>query len=159
MLHFRRETSNHLIMKINWGYKIAAVYLLFVTGILYLVFRATKEHYDLVTEDYYGAELKYQTVIDQKARVAALSAPPKVGVEDGSLLVQLPAEFNGKTCTGELYLYCPSDERNDLRRSFRVTNAVFSLTLPGDVEGLFDIKLSWSSNGETYYHEQKEFFN
>lgn len=146
-------------MKWSWGHKIAAVYLLFVAGMLTLVYRATQEDYDLVTEDYYGAELKYQTVIDQKARVAHLSAPPQVAVADGKLQVQLPAEFNGKATEGELYLYCPSDDRNDLRRNFSITEGGFSLQLPPTIKGLFEIKLSWKSGGQTYFHEQKEFFN
>ena len=146
-------------MKISWGHKIAGVYLIFVAGMLTLVYRATQEDYDLVTEDYYGAELKYQTVIDQKARAAHLSAPPKVTVASGKLHIELPAEFEGKRTEGELYLYCPADDRNDLRRSFFISEGSFSLQLPPTIKGLFEIKLSWNSGGETYFHEQKEFFN
>lgn len=146
-------------MKISWGYKIAAVYILFVIGILYLVYRASNEDYDLVTEDYYGAELKYQTVIDQKERVARLSTPPQMAVNDGKLQVQLPSEFDGKPTEGELYLYCPADDRNDLRRNFNITEGAFSLKLPATIKGLFEIKLTWKADGQTYFHEQKEFFN
>jgi hypothetical protein len=146
-------------MKISWGSGIAAVYLLFVAGILYLVYRATQEEYDLVTEDYYGAELKYQNVIDQKERVARLSAPPHVSVAGRKLVVQFPSEFSGKVAEGELYLYCPSDDRNDLRRNFTINEGAFSLQLPPTIKGLFEVKLSWKSGGETFFHEQKEFFN
>jgi hypothetical protein len=145
-------------MKISWGYKIAGVYLLFVVGMLYLVYRANKESNDLVIEDYYGAELKYQNVIDQKDRVAHLSAPPQVTTLGNKLVIQLPAEFNGKVTTGELYLYCPADKRNDLRRNFSITEGAFSLQLPATIKGLFEVKLSWAAGGKTYYHEQKEFF-
>lgn len=145
-------------MKISWGYRIAAVYILFVIGILYLVYRANNENFDLVTEDYYGEELKYQNVIDQKNRVAQLSAPPKINVEGGKLLVTLPSEFDGKTTEGELYLYCPSDQKNDLRRPFSVTNGAFALSLPPKINGLYEVKLSWQAEGTTYFHEQKEFF-
>lgn len=146
-------------MKISWGYKIAGVYLLFVAGILTLVYNAVQEDYDLVTEDYYGAEIKYQTVIDQKARVSALSTPPQVRIEGRKLVVQLPPEFNGKATSGELYLYCPADDGKDLRRNFTVSNGAFALPLPQTVKGLFEIKLSWQQGGQTYFHEQKEFFN
>lgn len=146
-------------MKLSWGHKIAGVYLFFVAGMLTLVYRATQQDYDLVTEDYYGAELKYQAVIDQKARTAHLSAPPQIRVQEGRLLVQLPAEFRDKATEGELYLYCPANDRNDLRRTFNITENAFSLPLPATIKGLFQIKLSWKSGGQTYFHEQKEFFN
>ncbi|RPD47358.1 FixH family protein [Paracnuella aquatica] len=145
-------------MKINWGHRIAGVYILFVIGILYLVYRANNEEHDLVTEDYYGEELKYQSVIDQKDRVARLSAPPKMEVSGGKLLVSFPTEFDGTLTEGELYLYCPSNQGNDLRRSFSVTNGAFALQLPNDIQGLYDIKLTWKSGGKTYFQEQKQFF-
>jgi hypothetical protein len=145
-------------MKISWGYRIAAVYILFVIGILYLVYRANNEDFDLVTEDYYGEELKYQTVIDQKDRMARLSAPPSVEVSGGKLLVTFPAEFDNAVTEGELYLYCPSDDRNDLRRTFSINNGAFALQLPPAIQGLYDIKLTWKSGGKTYFQEQKHFF-
>ena len=51
------------------------------------------------------------------------------------------------------------DERNDLRRNFNVSNAAFALPLPENIKGLFEVKLSWQQGGQTYFHEQKEFFN
>ena len=47
-------------MKLNWGYKIAIFYILFVVGIVFLVFKASNQKVDLVTADYYGEEVRYQ---------------------------------------------------------------------------------------------------
>ena len=44
------------------------VYLAFVAGMGFLVFKASNQEFDLVTKDYYEQELKYQQVIDQSAR-------------------------------------------------------------------------------------------
>ena len=63
-------------MKISWGYKIAGAYLLFVAGIMFLVYKANNETYDLVTENYYEEELKFQNVIDKKQRASSLSIVP-----------------------------------------------------------------------------------
>ena len=63
--HFSDRDIKTLIMKLSWGHKIAATYLVFVAGMVFLVFKANNEKFDLVTKDYYGAELKYQEVIDQ----------------------------------------------------------------------------------------------
>ena len=59
-------------MKLSWGYKIAFVYIIFVAGIGFLVFKASSQKFDLVTKDYYDQELKYQEVIDQAANTAML---------------------------------------------------------------------------------------
>lgn len=94
-------------MRISWGYKILVFYLSFVVGMLFLVFKANSESFDLVTENYYEAELKYQDVIDQKGAVLELSAPPKITQTVNSVSIQLPKEFAGKNVQGEVYLYCP----------------------------------------------------
>ena len=62
-------------MKLSWGYKITLVYIAFVAGMGFLVFKASSQKFDLVTKDYYEQELKYQQVIDQAANSSRLSEP------------------------------------------------------------------------------------
>lgn len=145
-------------MKISWAYKILIVYLLFVGGILFLVFKANQQHFDLVTENYYEAEVKYQDVIDQKQRAAALSAPPEFQYHGHQLRIQFPSDFSGKILQGEFYLYRPSDATRDFRQSFTVSDNHYSIDLPVSVSGLYDIKLSWQAGGQTYFVEKKKFF-
>jgi hypothetical protein len=145
-------------MKISWGYKIAAAYITFVIGILFLVYQANSQTFDLVTEDYYGEELKFQNVIDQRQRASELSASPQVSYAAGELKVALPAEFGGKEVKGEVYLYRPSDARKDIRKPFSVTGTDCRVLLPGGLSGMYDIKLTWRSEGKAFYHEQKIFF-
>lgn len=145
-------------MKISWAYKILVVYLAFVLGIMFLVFKANSERYDLVTDNYYEAEVKYQDVIDQKQRVANLSTPPEISYDGHQLRIQFPADFTGKILQGELYLYRPSDEQKDFRQSFTVSDNQYTVQLPATVAGLYDIKLSWQAGGQTYFLEKKKFF-
>jgi hypothetical protein len=145
-------------MKISWAYIILAVYLAFVGGILFLVFKANGEKYDLVTENYYEAEVKYQNVIDQKQRVANLSTQPEITYNGTDVQVVFPSEFAGKVVQGEIYLYCPSNAQKDLRQAFTVSNNQYTLKLPASISGLYDIKLSWQAGGQTYFLEQKKFF-
>ena len=44
----------------NWGYKIMFVYLLFVVGMLTLVYKCTQQNTELVADNYYDQEVKYQ---------------------------------------------------------------------------------------------------
>ena len=145
-------------MKISWAYKILIVYLMFVAGIMFLVFKANGERYDLVTENYYEAEVKYQDVIDQKQRVAALSAQPEISYDGRKLRIQFPPEFTGKILQGELYLYRPSDAQKDIRQSFTISDNQYTMEVPAGVSGMYDIKLSWQAGGQTYFMEKKKFF-
>jgi len=145
-------------MRISWGYKIAAVYVLFVVGIMFLVFKANNQHFDLVTSDYYEQELKYQRVIDDKQNVANLSAPLRLDHTKNSLTVYFPADFTGESISGEAYLYCPSDAKKDRKEKIEISGLEYKWQLPGSLSGLYEIKLSWKANGKSFYHEEKVYF-
>lgn len=145
-------------MKINWGYKILIVYVAFVIGIMFLVFKANQQKFDLVTPNYYEAELKFQNVIDQKQRVAELSSQPKISHSVNSVSIQLPDEFLNKEVKGEVYLYCPSDASKDIKTGFTTKRGLIEMFLHKDLSGVYDLKLSWQADGKSYYNEQRIFF-
>ena len=41
-------------MKLGWGWKIAILYGVFAVLIVSLVIASNRQHFDLVTDDYYG---------------------------------------------------------------------------------------------------------
>lgn len=145
-------------MKISWGYKILFAYIAFVAGIMFLVYKANQEKFDLVTDNYYDAELKYQDVINQKQRAADLSALPVISHSTNSVNIQLPQEFLNQNLTGELYLYRPSDATKDIRKEFSTQSASVRILLDKDLSGLYEVKLSWQAAGKTFYNEQRIFF-
>ena len=145
-------------MRISWGYKIVIFYLSFVIGILFLVYKANNENFDLVTENYYEAELRYQDVIDQKSNTSALSASPKITHTINSVSIQLPKEFANKMVEGEVYLYRPSDASRDIRQKFRTQDGFYQLELGKELSGSYDIKLSWHVAGKQFLEEKKIFF-
>ena len=145
-------------MRISWGYKIAIFYLTFVIGMLFLVYKANSESFDLVTENYYEAELKYQDVIDQKSNVSDLSAPPKITHSISTVNIELPREFANKTVEGEVYLYRASDATKDIRKSFTTQDGFYQLELGKELSGSYDIKLSWKTGGKQFLQEKKIFF-
>ena len=145
-------------MRISWGYKILIFYLSFVAGILFLVYKANSQSFDLVTENYYEAELKYQDVIDQKGNVAQLSERPKISHTVNSISIQLPKEFLKAAAEGEVYLYRASDASKDIRKTFATNDGFIRLDLSKELSGAYTIKLSWKAVGKAYFEEQNIFF-
>ena len=145
-------------MKINWGYKILFVYLSFVFGIIFLVYKASQEKFDLVTPNYYDAELKFQNVINDKERVAELSAAPRITHSVNNVRIQFPADFLNKQLEGELYLYRPSDASKDFRKKFVTGRNFVEILLEKNFAGSYVAKLSWKADGKTFYNEQRIFF-
>lgn len=142
----------------SWGYKIFIVYIVFVCGIAYLIIRSTREKIDLVTPDYYSEELKYQDKINESKNTAQLSGKLNIIHRHDSLLLQLPAEFNGVTTKGGIKIYYPADKNKDITVPFETMNAFVGTVLPKNIYGQHELHISWAAGGKNYYFEQKIFF-
>ena len=142
----------------NWGYKILAVYLVFVAGIAVLVIKSSDQKIDLVTKDYYGKELQYQQRIDEISRAKALASQPEFITGTNGIEIRLPGDFSGKSITGAAVLYCPADETRDRTVPIRQegNSAVLIPFRSGD-KGNFTVQLSITCNGLQYYFEQNIF--
>ena len=139
----------------NWGHKIIGVFIIFVAGMLLLVYKSSKQNNDLVTEDYYGKELIYQQKIDEAKRTASLSAPVNIKLISQQLIITFPNDFAGKKINGDATLYFPADETKDIQQQFSVTGGVVNITVPASYHGLHYVKINWAVEGVKYYYEHK----
>jgi len=145
-------------MKLSWGYKIMFVYIAFVGGMGFLVFKASSQKFDLVTKDYYEQELKYQQVIDQAANSSKLSAPVTIERNEGELKIIFPDEMKNKKKLVDFYLYYAADAKKDFRKKFELNENELAQVLPIGMKGMYELKLSWEAEGIKYYFEKKLFF-
>jgi hypothetical protein len=145
------------IMKINWGHKILIVYLLFVGGIGFLAIISSQQKFDLVLKDYYGAELKYQEVIDASARAKQLTGGIKLLVNNKTLIIQFPETFKDKEVIGVAHLYFAADQNKDFTQNINGANAKVSIPLLQNMKGNYTLKLDLVKEGVSYYYEQKIF--
>lgn len=139
----------------NWGKKILIVYAVFVSGIGFMVYKASTQNTDLVTTDYYAKELKYQDKIEENKRTAALSAPVQYSIRANTLIIIFPKDFAGKQLAGEAVMYCPSDEKKDLKKIFMLTDEPLQMQIPAGSKGLYELHINWQDGGVTYYFEKK----
>jgi hypothetical protein len=144
-------------MKFNWGFKIALVYVVFVIGIMYMVFLTSKQNRDLVSDDYYAEELAYQKVIDQSSKTASLQSHVEISTTGNAVQVSLPKEFEHAAISGNWSLYYAANQEKDIKGSFQTSAAAFSINIPNDVKGNYLLKLHWKSNKEEYYFEKPIF--
>jgi hypothetical protein len=139
----------------NWGYKILFVYAIFITGILFMVFKSATQKMDLVTPDYYAKELKYQEKIDESNRVNALSEELHYQIKEAEITINFPKDFAGKKITGTVNLYCPWDETKDITQNFSLQDA--ALIIKTVNKGQHELHINWQAAGVTYYFEKKIF--
>ena len=142
-------------MKFNWGHKILIVYLIFICGILLLAFKSSQQKFDLVQQDYYGAELKYQEVIDATKHASELGADLGVLVRGSYLQITLPPTFKKSETNGVAHLYCIADEKGDMTKQIKSNNGELVLALLKTMKGNYTLKLRVQNKGVDYYFEKK----
>ncbi|MBD98817.1 MAG: hypothetical protein CMO34_03155 [Verrucomicrobia bacterium] len=138
-------------MKWNWGTKIALVYTAFVGFILYMVYISFLQDFDLVTEDYYAEEIKYQETIDKKANTDGLAHPIKAQIKNGQLNLTFPPSDNN--IKGKLIFFRPSDSGLDFEHTFETESKDVYVPLDNFKSGKYLVKSDWSSNDQSFYQE------
>lgn len=138
----------------NWGNKLLITFLVFGTGMTYLVYRSMHTEFELVEKDYYKTELSYQQVIDATKRTQTLQTQVQWKQTDSGLEMQLPEEMRSRELKGDIWFYCAYNSAQDRKLPLQVNeNAVQhfadSLLLPGS----YTAKINWEDGAEKYYAE------
>ena len=139
-------------MKLNWGTNIFIVYFAFVAFIVFMVYLSFGQKYDLVTEDYYAAEIEYQSTIDRKSRAEQLENPLLFQIEDEHLKIVFPQK--NKQISGTINCFRPSDESRDFTIEINTQSSDQQIPLNKFIKGKYLIKVNWEVNEIKYYKEQ-----
>lgn len=145
-------------MKFNWGTGIVIAFAAFICFILFFVYRMSSDHHvdhQLVTEDYYQAELNYQNEIDAERNARGLDQKITTEKTEQGLLLHFPESYQNKNIQGTVSLYRPSNEHLDFDLPASLSDPF--LLIPDDrlLEGRWDLKIAWEDQGKTYLQKLK----
>jgi hypothetical protein len=140
----------------SWPLGIAIIYITFVLLLVAFVIYSGFQQVDLVTEDYYDKELKYQQQINRINRAQSLSEPVNwtYNNKDNYLLLKFPAEIDPHKVKGDILFFRPSDAKQDklsaLNLSSENTQIIHTRNL---ASGFWKIKIFWKEDKIEYYNE------
>lgn len=142
-------------MTLNWGHKITLAFSAFVVFMFVMVYKSMKTDFQLVTKEYYKDELAYQQVIDGTNRANKLSGSVEVTQANNELIIQLPTEMRGKAISGNIWLYCSSDDKKDRRLELAVDeNGKQVINSKNMLPANYLLKVTWKADELSYYNEQ-----
>ncbi len=139
-------------MKINWGFFAFSLFGVFVAFILGLVYYATQQNNELVTENYYEKELKFKDILDQEENSKQLKDSVTHVFNSSSLEIKFPSDITSPIA-GSIYFYKPSNEAFDITKPLNVTNNIQKFDLALFHKGMYMVKVDWMANKVKYYHE------
>lgn len=142
-------------MKFHWGHGLGVGATLFGAGLIVMVYISMSQKVDLVTDDYYAKELKYQEQIDRSKRTAGLHERVEITSGRESVWIKFPAAMEKTKLSGELNFYRPNDRKKDFVVSVTVDSTNVQTIQTSSMEkGLWRVKASWKYGGEEYYSEE-----
>ncbi len=138
-----------------WGTAISiALCIIFFVG---LAIWTSMGDVELVYDNYYAKDVVFEQQINRVGRTKALADKPDLqyNQETQQLRIFLPAALRNPEIKGQILLFRPADLHQD--RTFQlnlVGDSLQTISVPDLDLGLWRLKLSWSSYGLEYYHEQ-----
>lgn len=140
----------------RWPVGIAVVYGLFVLFLLVALLVFNMNNIELVQDDYYQDQVKYQEQIDRMSRAQALDTPVKIIHEETlqKVIFEFPALFSAANLEGQITFYRPSDQSMDFQVPLQLDEKhQQQLSIAHLAAGLWKIKLFWAADGQDYYQE------
>ena len=148
-------------MKINWGTAIVIAFGLFMTFILYFVFKVqsdSKYDNELVTEDYYKKEQQVQGDIEKQQSANKLEHKVVVKKSEEGLTIVFPSEFDYKNIKGKVSLYRPSSQKLDFEIPISLSSSNLLIPNSNLVGGLWDISIDWTYENSKYLNKETIYY-
>jgi hypothetical protein len=139
----------------NWGWKIAIVYISFAAMTVTFVVLASMKKVNLVEEDYYEKEIKYQDQIDRIKNTVASEDVFDILYTPTSQ--ELSMQYSGAgTLVGEIQFFRPSDEGQDMLVPLNLDQTgQQKFNTEKLLKGLWVVKVTWETEGTSFYKSQQ----
>lgn len=140
-------------MKFNWGHAMVLALLAFMVFILSFMVRLNIS--ELVTDDYYSQEVKYQALIEGQKNYNALAEKPSLELGEKLIKIHFPTTFNNQNIMGSLVFFRPSDSEKDLKIPIQLDqNNTQKVSTTNFATGKYYVILDWQTNARRYYSKQ-----
>lgn len=145
-------------MKLNWGFGIGAVYVIFVVVMILFAVVASRQHYDLVSENYYDDAVAFQHKIDGDKNASLVNSKLFFNYLENENSMELSVIGPQKTVKGTLQFYKPDMAKNDFQLTFSTDESGKQIIpLKKMTHGYWKIFASWNVEGKNC-NAEKEIF-
>ena len=137
----------------SWGHGVfiaLAAFIIFILSMLFL-FPNGQKNSEMVTDNYYEEELKYQDVIDSKKRADELQEKPVYSQDKAGIKITFPQDYNNSNTTVKFVLNRTDDQNLDVHKAVQL-DVNRSFVIPAQVlkMGNYTLRLSWTKDKTDY---------
>ncbi|MDN4012368.1 FixH family protein [Chryseobacterium gambrini] len=137
----------------NWGHGVIialASFMIFILSMMFL-FPNGQKNSEMVTDNYYEEELKYQDVIDAKKRADELKEKPVYSQNTSGIKITFPKDYNNSNTKVKFVLNRTDDQNLDVHKTVQLdTNQSFLIPAQVLKLGNYTLRLSWTKDKTDY---------
>jgi len=140
----------------RWAVGITVLYVSFVVAVIIMVVYMNNADFDLVDENYYEKEIKYQQHIDKVKRTSDNNMDIHISYKDNKLYLNFSEGLRYSDCTGEIFFYYPAFKKDDFKIQINVNNLGKQVIDVSErvAKGNWIIKIDWKYKNKSYYSEE-----
>lgn len=149
-------------MKMNWGTAIIIAFGLFMTFILYFVFKVqsnSKYDNELVVEEYYKHDVHFGDEMIRVQNAHDLVKKPIIVSNENGVTIDFPEAFVPNKIRGKVSLYRPSNKKLDFEVPISLSSPTLLIPKTSLVGGRWDINMEWQYEGKSYLSKEVIYIN
>ena len=143
----------------NFGGRIVVLYLSFVALIVTLVVMSYGQKVELVSDDYYAQEMKFQDKIDAINNEKSLVGSIHHSINGNEITLIADSNLLSNDFEGTIHFFRPSDSSKDIQLKMNFVNNTQAIDSKQLIHGAYKLQLSWTSNQKHYFKEEVIFIN
>lgn len=142
----------------NWGYKILMVIIVFLGGMAFMIQLAMRQKNEMVDEQYYQKELRYQKIIDAEQNYKNLKQSIQLSEAGNKVIIEFPALSVNLLQNGSIEFLRSSDQSKDTTISIQCDkdNKMY-IAKEAFITGEYTARFNWINNDIRYYTQEKVF--
>ncbi|MBK0368468.1 FixH family protein [Flavobacterium agrisoli] len=147
-------------MKINWGTGIVIAFALFITFIMYFVYKVqsdSKYDNDLVVEDYYVHDMAFSDEMKRAENAIHLKEKPQIQYSQSAVIINFPESFNASEIKGNVALYRPSNKKFDFQSEIKLKDSQMIIENKKLIKGLWKVNMEWEYQGKKFLSQESIF--
>ncbi len=144
-------------MKFNWGHGITIFLVIFVVttvSVVVLIITDDTYNHELVSENYYEDELKFQEEIDKVNDASKLTSNVKYRVSKEGVLITFPSDFDYAKVSGNIEMKRPSKKILDFVMPVELDEN-YQILIPAQkaIQGKWKMVIDWKVGEQEFMYK------
>ncbi|MFZ1676446.1 MAG: FixH family protein [Saprospiraceae bacterium] len=140
----------------NWGHSLTIFIILFLAGMLGMVYYASMQSNEMIDDHYYEKEIKYQSTIDAQKNLMAISTGSLIDQNQNEVIITFPLGSFESMENGTIELLRNDAQRKDVDLVIQTNGSDRQLISKNSLtKGMYTARIKWTNAHKEYYREEK----